>query len=114
MLVNPAFSVSAKETEKDLVKITTGELGFNDGARRDQIYARAKELGLELCPAEVGPQLRLQYQDQPNDEMLLVAMEPIKSFVFSVERSTSGRWLSWEGDGNWSPRLQWVFCPPRN
>jgi hypothetical protein len=73
----PAFTVAAEETEVDLVKVKVSELGFKNGARLDQIYERAKELGLVPCPAEVGPQLRLQYQDQPNDEWLLVAMEPI-------------------------------------
>jgi hypothetical protein len=115
------FTIVAEETEVDLVKVTVAELGFKKGARRDQIYARAKELGLELCPPEVGPQLRLQYQDQPNGEWILVAMEPIIGsggypLVFYVERPASGLWLLsiWgHPDLFWSAGSQWVFCRPR-
>jgi hypothetical protein len=75
----PAFTVSPKKTEVELVKITVDDLGFKKGATRKDIYKNAFKLGLELCPNEVGPQLRLQYKDQPYLEWLLVAMEPITS-----------------------------------
>ena len=121
ILRKPAFTAAVEETEIDLVKVTVGELGFKKGARRDQIYERAKELGLELCPLEVGPQLRLQYQDQPNGEWILAAMEPIVDSggdpgLFIVERDGSGRWLDgyWgRPDRFWFPGDQWVFCHPR-
>ena len=121
ILRKPAFTAAVEETEIDLVKVTVGELGFKKGARRDQIYERAKELGLELCPLEVGPQLRLQYQDQPNGEWILVAMEPIfdsdgSPWLFFVERGDSGRWLSgsWGDPGGfWRADDQWAFCRPR-
>ena len=121
ILGKPAFTVASEETEVDLVKVTVAELGFKKGARHDQIYERVKKLGLELCPAEVGPQLRLQYQDQPNGERILVAMEPIIAsdgypLVFNVGRGESGLWLY----GRWGhsvrfryPDDQWVFCRPR-
>ncbi|MDO8664011.1 MAG: hypothetical protein Q7K44_00445, partial [Candidatus Liptonbacteria bacterium] len=77
ILGNPAFTVSDTETEVDLVNVSVAELGFKNGAPRKDIYERAVSLGLELCPNEVGPQLRLQYTDQPKGEWLRIAMEPI-------------------------------------
>ena len=121
ILEKPAFTVATEGTEVDLVKVTVAELGFKKGARRDQIYDRAKEFGLELCPPEVGPQLRLQYQDQPNGEWVFIGMEPITDSdgdlnVFHVKRNGSGLWLhgAWGyPDYVWSPGRQWVFRLPR-
>ncbi len=98
ILGKPAFTVATEETELDLVVVSVAELGFKKGATREQIYARAKELGLDLCPAEVGPQLRLQYKDQPNSEWLIIAMEPIADSdgrlkLFFVKRFDSDLWL---------------------
>lgn len=72
-------SLVSKEMDVDLVVVTTVELGFKNGATRKDIYDRANELGLDLCPAEVGPALRKAYLDQPSgdDEWILIAMEPI-------------------------------------
>ena len=121
ILGNPAFKVASEETEVDLIKVTVAELGFKEGVRRDQIYERAKEFGLELCPAEVGPQLRLRYKDQPNGEWILVAMEPIFDSgghprLFDVGRAASELWLYgyWSHpDDFWGAVNQWVFCRPR-
>jgi hypothetical protein len=44
------------------------------------IYARARQLGFDIATAEVGPQLGLQYFDQPMGEFLVVGMEPIKTW----------------------------------
>ena len=120
ILGKPAFKAADEDTEVDLVKVTVAELGFKNGARHNQIYERAKELGLGLCPPEVGPQLRLQYQDQPNGEWILVAMEPIVDsdgdpYVFRVARHGSGLWLDsdWGSPGSfWDPGPRWVFCRP--
>lgn len=77
ILGKSAFTVSPKDTEVDLVVVTVSQLGFREGATRENIYKRAHELGLSLCPAEVGPQLRLAYKDQPQGEWCLIGMEPI-------------------------------------
>jgi hypothetical protein len=58
----------------DLVQFTVSQLGFPDGATTSEIYSKAEELDLDLCPAEVGPQLRLSY---PGKDWKLIAMEPI-------------------------------------
>ena len=65
----------SQEKEKyDLVRFTVEQLGFPNGATTDQIYQKAQELGLELCPAEVGPQLRLKYL---GEEWFVIAMKQI-------------------------------------
>lgn len=52
---------SQKSQTYELVRFTVEQLGFPNGATTDEVYKRAEDLGLELCPAEVGPHLRLQY-----------------------------------------------------
>ena len=64
----------------DLVVASVSELGFHDSAPLADIYWRAGELGLELCPAEVAPLLRLQYVNQPLGEFLNIAMRPIATY----------------------------------
>ena len=121
ILRKPSFAAATEETEVDLVKTTVAELGFKSGARRGQIYERAKELGFALCPPEVGPQLRLQYKDQRNGEWVLVGMEPVtdsdgRPDVFDVGRYGSGLWLygGWSYPGGvWDPGSRWVFVRPR-
>lgn len=115
-----AFKVAVEETEVDLVKITVAEFGFKSGASREQIYEHAKKLGLEVCSAEVGPQLRLQYKSQSKGEWLRIGMEPIFNIdtpgVFCVMRDDSGLWLwsSWGSPNLFCrPNEQWVFCRPR-
>ncbi len=53
------FYISTNKESAHLVCLTVKELGFPDGATTDELYVRAHELGLELCPPETGPQLRL-------------------------------------------------------
>jgi len=65
---------SKEQQEYNLVQFTVGQLGFPDGATTDQIYTRAIELGLELCPPEVGPQLRHVYEGK---DWKLIAMKQI-------------------------------------
>jgi len=79
-----AFTAATKETEVELVVVSVAELGFKDEAKYSVICKRAQQLGLALCPAEVGPQLRLQYPDQPKGEWLHVAMEPITDSVSNL------------------------------
>jgi hypothetical protein len=61
--------------------VSAAELGFQaDTASLADIYARAQQLGFGLAAAEVAPQLRLQYFDQPIGEFFLIGMEPIKTW----------------------------------
>lgn len=110
------ITVATEPTAIELVMVTVAELGFPDGATVAQIFERAVSLGLELLPAEVGPQLRLQYVDQSLDEWILIGMEPIADSyggleVFYVGRYDDGLWLfsscadpgsKYDGDCRWA------------
>lgn len=63
----------------DLCVVCPLDLGFDQYARQIKFRAiveKAAKYRLGLCPPETGPQLRLQYLDQPTHETLHVAMEP--------------------------------------
>lgn len=78
ILDQPTFVTSESKTDIDLAVLSAADLGVEtESAPLSEIYRRAAQLGYDLCPAEVGPQLRLQYPDQPLGEFLLIAMEPI-------------------------------------
>lgn len=99
MMKQDAFTVVSQEEQIDLVVVSVRDLGFDKATRYDAICQRAEERGLELCPPEVGPQLRLQYLDQPLGEWLVIAMEAIRDSigglsVFCVAHSDDGLWLS--------------------
>ncbi len=107
-----------KKQTIDLVKITVGEL-FDDTNihTTKEIYAKAKKMGLDLCPPQVGPQLRFDYKDQPEGEWLTVAMKPIADSdggpsVFDVGRfgddlRLDDRWT--RPDNEWDPGNRFVF-----
>jgi hypothetical protein len=48
-----------------IVELAVRQLGFPVGGRMSEICRRAEELGLSLCPLELGPYFRMQYLDQP-------------------------------------------------
>jgi hypothetical protein len=96
ILARPAFVVGSTKTDVELVAVSAAELGFKtDAVTLAAIYARARRLGFGLAPAEVGPQLRLQYFDQPMGEFLAIGMEPIKTWsgelvILSVANGGAG------------------------
>lgn len=61
------FTTSKEKYSVDTVERTVMDLGFSEGATLSQIYERARERGLGLCPLELAPHFRLQYRDQPED-----------------------------------------------
>jgi hypothetical protein len=74
LLDSKDFETLSTPEHADLIRLTVGDLGFDRGATTDEIYQRAEEYGLELCPAEVGPQLRLSYT---GNEYMWIAMKQI-------------------------------------
>jgi hypothetical protein len=117
MLNSRDFTTAEKPEAANLVRLTVESLGFPKGATTKEIYERAEELGLELCPAEVGPQYRLKYADQPMNEWFRIGMKLIADQsgdprVFRLGRNERGLWLDryWEEpDGGWDPDDEFAF-----
>ncbi len=80
-------TLSREQKEVELMTATTAELGFKDGAYYRNIDRRIKKIG-DICPAEVGPQLRLQYSEQPKREALFIAMDSIMDSDGCLTRSS--------------------------
>jgi hypothetical protein len=80
ILGRPAFSYVRGKTDLELTVVSAAELGVESESALAAVYNRARQLGLVLCPAEIGPQLRLDYRDQPVGEALDIAMEPVATY----------------------------------
>ena len=79
-LLVPDLPLSRSKAGLDLVVVSVVELGLSEETSSlENIYSRVHELGLALAPADTGPQLGLQYFDQPVGEFLYVGTEPIKA-----------------------------------
>ncbi|MDO8511974.1 MAG: hypothetical protein Q7S57_01770 [bacterium] len=117
MLDNKDFTTQESMEKINLIRLTVKDLGFKSGATTEEIYQRAFELGLERCPAEVGPNYRLQYLDQPMNERLYIGMKQITDSVgdpgvFGLERNEDGLWLNgpWsEPARGWDPNESFVW-----
>lgn len=117
MLHSPEFTALPEPEEINLIRLKVRDFGFDSYATTEQLYKRAEELGLELCPAEVGPQYRLAHKDQPMNEWIYVGMKPITSQdgdpgVFYVARGPAGLWLGndWaRPDDEWGADDEFMF-----
>jgi hypothetical protein len=81
ILGRPAFPYATTKTDVELAVLSAADLGVVESeSSLADVYKRARQVGLELCPAEVGPQLRLDYRNQPLGEALDIAMEPVATY----------------------------------
>ena len=81
ILGRPTFRYSETKRDVALTVLSVTQLGVErDAEPLASVYQRARLMGLDLCPAEVGPQLRLVYRDQPLGDAVHIAMEPIAAW----------------------------------
>lgn len=118
-----------------VVILSVADLGFPEGALTRELLGSAqdqdllgqpapftggigRQLGLELCMPDVGPALRLQYEDQPLGERIYVAMAPITTpdgdpRVFVIVNGPDGLSLDAERArpaDHWAPSDRFAFC----
>ncbi len=121
-------SISLVPMELDLCRMTTAEILKRSGSDKRsgtlaEIYVGINKIGGQLVPIEAGPQLRLQYLDQPdkNDEWLVMAMPAIEDIkgssggfhVFNLDVLCDAFWLGTDNglpNGVWPSGYYWVFA----
>lgn len=67
-----AFALTSKVMEVDLAKVSAKQLGFRGNVYYGNICNRGIEQGLQPWSMELGAQLRRQYKDQPEGEILRI------------------------------------------
>jgi hypothetical protein len=119
ILGRPAFSYGTM-TDVEIVLVSAADLGVETESSLADVYKRARQVGLELCPAEVGPQLRLHYRNQLLGEALEIAMEPVATYSGDPTILTLVNWgtglalISRDGrsESMVSPTSRFVFALP--
>ncbi|MBI2475178.1 hypothetical protein HYV69_02000 [Candidatus Uhrbacteria bacterium] len=114
------MTYSKTQVEVNLTSATIAELGLPNGGTTKEVYSAILAQGGQLCPAEVGPALRLIYKDQTKGEWLQIAMRAISAsdgdfLVFDIGHNKDGLWLTaYEGHpGNrWDFDDHFVFIIP--
>jgi hypothetical protein len=118
MMNKPDFvTLKSRQTFK-LVYLKVSDLGFDHNPTTTELYEKAEYFGLDLCPPEIGPELRFKYKDQPLNEWKYIAMKPITDsdddpYVFKLGRNDGGLWLDsyWAyPDRYWDLDDEMVFC----
>lgn len=74
LIADDKFTTSDTKYYLQTVELTVRRLAFPDGATTRQIFERASELDLDLCPLELGPHLRL---------FILISLKVIWEIIFS-------------------------------
>lgn len=109
----------------DLVMLSVSDLGLPEYASTKMVYERAQELGLQICPTETAALLRLQYANQPRNEILHIGMRPVPvthkrlgndEWILVVECLDSGERVLYDAIANpeskWHSLHKWVFALP--
>jgi hypothetical protein len=65
LFAHQAFETADARSTMEIAEVSVRDLGLTSGATLEQVFERAAEHGLALCPLELAAHLRLQFSDQP-------------------------------------------------
>lgn len=115
------FTETGPAYRVETVELQVQQLGLTAGGTAAEVFAQAAALGLELCPLEVAPYLRLQYLHQPEGPLATVASpkpskQPDYPSGFYLRRREDGLWLrgyTASEDWEFAAEERFVFCRQR-
>lgn len=135
LFADARFTTSATTSLIEIVELSVNSIAYPMGATFEQIVQRATNLGLLLCPLELGPHLRLQFLNQAEGFLgqpvtqrcappgsLTVASRPLSDDHdtpkgFYLRRINGVPWLRGYRSGAehiWSSEDVLIFCRPHN
>ena len=116
VLTRRCFGFTAQDQTIRLVRVSLADLKLKGKPSRVEIYQQAHKFFLQECHIEAGPNLRLKYLDQPLDERLIIASEPLRGNgsqdLFVVDRDRKALWLRAIGAAEnavWDEEFEWIF-----
>ncbi|TAK95133.1 hypothetical protein EPO05_05055 [Patescibacteria group bacterium] len=120
MIDDDGFVLSPEQTRLNLVKISAYDMvGDTTPITTEEILEAARKIGLQFCPAEVGPRLSLQLGRQAYYTEMNIAMDPIsiaeKAYIFVIlnifeePRIKSREFIA---DEKQNVGIEFVFCLP--
>jgi hypothetical protein len=85
----------------EIVILSVADLGLAEGASRADIFAKAKEFGLDLCPAEIELALRLHLAQQYGPSELQIHIGTEHRLTQELLRVPQEVWPFQEANGVW-------------
>ncbi len=117
LFASPEFTTSSHSCNLKISEVSLQEISLKEGATSTQIFSRAKDFGLELCPLELAPHFRLQYLNQLQGPYLTIASKKTRNDEsypngFYLRKLKNRLWLRGyraSSDFVWSPQSRFVF-----
>jgi len=117
LFLDEKFTTSSSQRIAHLVEMSVANLGFKIGAQYCDIVEAAKNLGLQMCPLELGPYFRVQFLNQSEGPYLTLASKKTRkgeSYPNGIYLRHSNELLWLRGycstsDWLWSPEDKFVF-----
>lgn len=74
LLGTASWKFPCERVSVQVLRLRLADIGIDDACNYHEIRAVANKIGLDACPVEAIPSLRLQYADQPAGETLYVSI----------------------------------------
>jgi hypothetical protein len=119
---DPKFYTSEEKISINTIELTLLDLGFTKKPISNDIFEKAKSLGLNVCEFEIASYLRLQYLDLPLGKMITIASKKInddENFPngFYIINREDGLWLRGyraSSDYEWDLNSSFIFTLNRS
>ena len=120
LFLNKNLVMSDAKSRTNVISITPMDLGINEKSTFNDICNESSRRGLQLCPLEIAPILRLAYLDQKEGPILTVASKgrfqednlPNGFYLHNTKDSLWLRGYTSSEDWLWDQTSKFAFVEP--